>query len=122
MAAVVMYARVASPVTRLQMLAPSLDSSPSPFDRRRTSSPASAGLLETIRRWVSRSNQRTAGIPSLVPCRIPAWLAEVIDGRSGSHWDRTWLPLRIQPAMVLTDPALTRPARIGGGRPLICTL
>ena len=35
-AAVVRYERVASPVTRLQMLAPSLDSRPSPLEMRLT--------------------------------------------------------------------------------------
>ncbi len=87
MAAVVTYARVASPVMRLQMLTPSLDSRPSPFDRRRTISAASSGLLETMSFWRSRSYQRKAGMPSLLPCRIPAWLAEVIDGRMASQRD-----------------------------------
>ena len=91
-APVVTYARVASPVIRLQMLTPSLDSRPSPFDRRRTISAASSGLLETISFWRSRSYQRKAGIPSLVPWRMPAWLAEVIDGRIASQRDSLWLP------------------------------
>jgi hypothetical protein len=70
------------------MLAPSFDSSPSPLDRRRTISPASTGLLETMSFWRSRSNQRKAGMPSFVPCRMPAWLADVIDGSSASQRDR----------------------------------
>ena len=49
-AAVVRYDRVASPVTRLQMLTPSFDSRPSPFDTLRTISAAFAGLLETMSR------------------------------------------------------------------------
>ena len=118
-APVVTYARVASPVIRLQMLAPSFDSRPSPFDRRRTISAASSGLLETISFWRSRSYQRKAGIPSLVPWRMPAWLAEVIDGRIASQRESLWVPSRIQLPIVLTDPARTRLARIGCARPSI---
>ena len=81
------------------MLTPSFDSRPSPFDRRRTISAASSGLLETISFWRSRSYQRKAGMPSLVPCRMPAWLAEVIDGRIASQRDSLWLLSRIQLAM-----------------------
>ena len=58
---------------------------------------ASTGLLETIRCWRSRSYQRNAGIPSLLPCRMPAWLADVIDGRIASQRDSLWLPSRTQP-------------------------
>ena len=121
-AAVVRYERVASPVIRLQMLTPLFESSPSPFERRLTIRAASAGLLETIRCWRSRSYQRNAGIPSLVPWRMPAWLADVIDGRSASHCERVWLPSRIQRDIVLTEPARIRPARIGWARPSIWTI
>ena len=58
-------------------------------------------------------------MPSLLPCRMPAWLAEVIDGRIASHFESWWLPSRIQRAIVLTDPARTRPARIGWASPSI---
>ena len=89
------------------------------MERRRTISAASLGLLETMRCWRSRSYQRNAGIPSFVPWRIPAWLPEVIDGSIASHWESRWLPSRIQPAIVLTEPARTRAARIGWARPSI---
>ncbi len=118
-AAVVRYDRVASPVTRLQMLAPLLESSPSPLETRDTISPASTGLLETISFWRSRSYQRKAGIPSLLPWRIPAWLADVIEGRIASQRDSLWVPSRTQLASVLTDPARIRPARIGWASPSI---
>ena len=95
------------------MLAPLFESRPSPFDRRRTISAASFGLLDTIRCWRSRSYQRNAGIPSLLPCRMPAWLAEVIDGSIASQRDSLWLRSRTQLAIVLTEPARMRPARIG---------
>ena len=118
-AAVVRYDRVASPVIRLQMLAPLLDSRPSPLVMRDTISSASAGLLEAIRCSRSRSYQRNAGMPSLLPWRIPAWLPEVIDGRIASQRDSLWLPSRTRPAIVLTEPARIRPARIGWASPSI---
>ena len=96
MAAVVTYARVASPVTRLQMLTPLFDSRPSPLDTRLTISAASTGLLDTISFWRSRSYQRKAGMPSLLPCRMPAWLADVIDGRMASQRDRRGCRSRTQ--------------------------
>ena len=58
-------------------------------------------------------------MPSLLPWRMPAWLADVIDGRIASHRESLWVPSRIQPPIVLTDPARTRPARIGWARPSI---
>ena len=64
--------REASHDIRLLMLAPPLLRRPSPSDTRRTSSAASAGRFETISRRVAFSYQRNAGIPSLLPCRIPA--------------------------------------------------
>ena len=101
------------------MLTPLFDSRPSPFDTRRTITAASAGRLETIRCWRSRSHQRKAGMPSLLPWRMPAWLAEVIDGRIASQRDSLWLPSRTQSAIVLTDPARIRAAMIGCARPSI---
>ena len=58
-------------------------------------------------------------MPSLLPCRMPAWLAEVIEGRIASQRDSLWLPSRTRPAIVLTEPARIRPARIGWARPSI---
>ncbi len=101
------------------MLAPLFESRPWPFEMRDTMSVASTGLLEAIRCWRSRSYQRNAGIPSLLPCRIPAWLADVIDGRIASQRDSLWLPSRTQLAIVLTEPARIRPARIGWASPSI---
>src|SRR3954470_1147381 len=121
-ALVVRYARVASPFIRLQMLTPRFERSPSPFDSRWTISAASFGLLDTMSFWRSRSYHLKAGMPSFVPCRIPAWLADVIDGRMASQRDSLWLPERIQLPIVLTDPARTRPARIGCARPSIWTI
>src|SRR3954447_4297908 len=118
-AAVVRYDRVASPVRRLQMLAPLFDRRPSPFEMRDAMRVASTGLLDAIRCWRSRSYQRNAGIPSLLPCRIPAWLPDVIDGRIASHLESLWLPSRTQFAIVLTEPARIRPARIGWASPSI---
>ena len=61
-------------------------------------------------------------MPSLLPCRIPAWLADVIDGRIASQRESLWLPSRIQLPITLTEPARTRPARIGCARPSIWTM
>ena len=58
-------------------------------------------------------------MPSLLPCRMPAWLPDVIDGRIASQRDSLWLPSRTQLAIVLTDPARIRAARIGCARPSI---
>ena len=87
------------------MLTPLFESSPSPFDRRRTISAASSGLLETISFARSRSYQRNAGMPSLLPWRIPAWLAEVIEGRIASHRESLWV--------LFADPAAHRVDRAG---------
>jgi hypothetical protein len=43
---------------------------------------------------------------------MPAWLAEVIDGRIGSQSDSRWLRACSQPAIVLTEPPRIRPARL----------
>src|SRR2546430_14256068 len=104
-AAVVTYERVASPVTRLQILTASLDSSPSPFEARWTISAASAGLLETISFLRSRSDHRNARIPSLLPCRIPSWLADVIDGGCASPRDSRWGAVRIPLALLVSEAA-----------------
>ena len=59
-------------------------------------------------------------MPSLLPCRIPAWLADVIDGRIASQRERLVASgSRIQPPIVLTEPARIRAARIGWARPSI---
>ncbi len=39
-------------------------------------------------------------MPSLLPWRMPAWLAGVVEGSSASQWPSLWLPLRIQLAIV----------------------
>src|SRR4029079_15168012 len=101
------------------MLAPLFESSPSPSETRDTVRVASGGLLDAMRCWRSRSYQRNAGIPSLFPWRMPAWLAEAIDGRIASQRDSLWVPLRTQDAIVFTDPARMRAARIGWASPSI---
>ena len=54
------------------MLAPLFDSRPSPFEQAPDDLGGVFGLLETMSFWRSRSYQRKAGIPSLLPCRMPA--------------------------------------------------
>ncbi len=87
------------------MLAPPWASRPSPFEIRRAISAASPGWFETSRRPSSLSHHRNAGMPSFVPWRIPAWLAEVWDGSSTSHRVSRWVPVRIQRDIVGTRPA-----------------
>ena len=77
--------RCASPVKRLPTLLPPCASSPWPLETRRSISVASAGWLETRSRPLAFSYQRKAGMPSLLPCRMPAWLAEVCEGGGHSH-------------------------------------
>src|SRR4026207_92073 len=101
------------------MLAPLLESRPSPLDTRRTISPASTGFLEPISFWRSRSYQRKAGMPSLLPCKMPAWLAEVIEGRMASQRESLCDPSRTHLARLFTEPARIRPARIGWASPSI---
>ena len=58
-------------------------------------------------------------MPSLLPWRIPAWLAEVIEGRIASHRESLCVRLRTHEPIVLTDPARMRAARIGCASPSI---
>src|SRR3972149_2015752 len=121
-AAMVMKLRDASPVTRFPMLTPPRLSSPSPFETRRTISAASCGRFETSRRRVAFSYQRKAGMRSLSPCRMPAWLADVCEGSITSQ-----RPSRIRRARSQRDMTGTRPARTwlrstGWLRPSILTI
>ena len=56
-----------------------------PVECRRSISAQSAGDEQTIIVLVSFSTQRNAGMSSLEPSRIPAWLAPVCEERSVSH-------------------------------------
>ena len=112
--AVVSVRTVASPVTRLPRLTPPSTSRPSPLDVRAAMIAASAGGLAATRDRRSRSYQRKAGMPSLVPWRRPAWLAE--GSSTAGHRlpaESLWLPSRTQSAIVLTDPPRIRAAMIG---------
>src|SRR4051795_8405833 len=86
----------ASPEKTFHRLAPPSVSSPSPEESRRSSSFAVSILLETISLPSGLSYQRNAGIPVLSPRRIPAWLAEVCDERSGSQGRSLCEPSAIQ--------------------------
>ncbi len=77
--------RFASPVKRLPTLLPPPARRPWPSETRASISVASAGWLETRSRPLAFSYQRKAGMPSLLPCRMPAWLADVWDGGGHSH-------------------------------------
>ena len=113
--------RVASPLNRLPTLVPPAARRPRPFEARRSISVASAGRFETSRRPVSFSNQRKAGMLSLFPWRIPAWLAEVCDGGTHSHSTRRYCPERTQLAIRGVIPTRIALRRIGAARPSIWT-
>ena len=75
----------ASPESRLPRLAPPSARSPIPVEWRRSISAQSEGEEQTSMRPFSFSTQRNAGMSSLDPSRMPAWLAPVCDERSVSH-------------------------------------
>ena len=118
--AVVRYDRVASPVmqvadarpvVRQQALAVRDPATRSASRRPGCSRPSGAC-----------DRARTSGRPGCRRCcrgGCPAWLPDVIDGRIASQRDSLWLPSRTQPAIVLTEPARIRPARIGWASPSI---
>ena len=99
-------ARSASPVKMLLMLAPPGLRRPSPLEMRCSMTVASSGWLATRSRRAFFSHQRKLGMPSLLPCRMPAWLAGVVEGSSASQWPSLCVPDRIQ-----LDISGTRPAR-----------
>ena len=84
-------------------------------------SAASCGLFATKTRPLSRSSHRKAGIPSVVPCRMPIWLAGVVAGMLGVHSTRRCEPDRTQRARVGRVPAMTPHCRTGYGTPSSCT-
>src|SRR5690242_19424891 len=86
----------ASPEKTFQRLAPPLASSPWPDANRCSSSRAVAILLDTISFPEGLSYQRKAGMPVLSPSKIPAWLAEVCEERSGSQGRSLCDPSSIQ--------------------------
>ena len=82
----VRIASSASPESRLPRLDAAVAQQADARSRaRRSISAQSAGEEQAITRPVSFSTQRKAGMSSLEPSRIPAWLAPVCEERSGSH-------------------------------------
>ena len=71
-----------------------------PVERRRSISAQSGGAEHVISVPVSFSTQRKAGMSSLDPSRIPAWLAPVCEERSVSH--------SVRPVRVVGQPARHR--------------
>ena len=109
----------ASPDSRLPRLAPPSTSSPLPVARRRSISTQSSGEEHARSRPVSFSTQRNAGMSSLEPSRIPAWLAPVCDERSVSHSASRYPSSAIQPAIVGALPSRMASRRTGSARPSI---
>ena len=104
--AIVRKARLASPEKRLPTLAPPCQQAVAVRD-----APLDLGGVGRVVRdeqpSVSFSYQRKAGMPSLLPCRMPAWLAEVWEGSIAVQPSRRWLPWRTQPLITGTRPART---------------
>ena len=111
----------ASPLNRLLTDTPPSARSPRPSECSASMSTASAGLLATKTRPVARSTQRKAGMPSVVPCRIPIWLAGVVAGSVGVHSMNSWLPPRIHRDRVGRVPPMTPHWSTGKGTPSSCT-
>ena len=104
---IVISARGASPVKRFEIETPSSHSRPRPSLARASITLASAGRLATRTRSASRSYQRKAGTPATVPCRIPSWLAGVVQGSCGVHSRRSYSPEASQRRIVGTAPDWT---------------
>src|SRR5438876_786512 len=81
--------------------------------RRRALSRVSFGWFATMRRCVFLSHQRKPGMPSLLPWRTPAWLAEVCVGKSGSQRSRVMPPEPSHRARLGARPARSCSSRIG---------
>ena len=75
----------ASPEKAFQRPAPPRASSPFPVESASSRVCAVSLFEETSSACRGLSHQRKAGMPSLEPSRMPAWLAEVWDERSGSQ-------------------------------------
>ena len=89
------------------MPAPSSARRPLPSLMRRTISAASSGWLATSSLALAFSYQRKPAMPSLLPCRIPPWLAGVVGGSMAIHGWSVASPLRT------SRPSTgARPARI----------
>src|SRR4051794_29684582 len=114
---IVISERGASPVKMFEIDTPSSASSPRPFVARSSMTRASAGRLATSTRPSSRSYQRNAGTPSTVPCRIPSWLAGVVQGNCGVHSCITCPPVPSHRRMVGTVPDWTAQCSTGNGTP-----
>ena len=108
----------ASPDRRFPRLEPPFLSRPLPAWRRSISS-QSAGAEHVISRPVSFSTHLNAGMSSLEPSRIPAWLAPVCDERSVSHSLSRWVPSLTHRAIVGAFPSRIALRRTGRARPSI---
>ena len=107
----------ASPENRFEMLTPSSASSPRPLPTRASMIAASSGRFATRSRPISRSYQRNAGMPSLLPCSSPAWLTGVVDGTRAVHSVQVWLPERTHRLIVGMLPERISLSSNGAGTP-----
>ena len=100
-------------------LEPPSTSRPMPVARRRSISAQSGGAEHVISVAVSFSTQRKAGMSSLDPSRIPAWLAPVCEDRSVSHSVRRCVSSASQRAMVGALPSRIARRSTGSASPSI---
>lgn len=95
---------------------------PRPLASRRSISAQSPGAEQLIIRPVSFSTQRNAGMPSLEPSRIPAWLAPVWEERSVSHSVRSYPSSASQRARFGALPLRIANWSTGSARPSISSM
>ena len=90
-----------------------------PVAWRRSISAQSGGAEHVISVAVSFSTQRNAGMSSLEPSRIPAWLAPVCEDRSVSHSARRCVSSASQRAMFGALPSRIARRSTGSASPSI---
>ena len=114
---IVIAVRRASPEKRLDTRDAVVGEQSLPVLARASMMAASAGRFATSTRPSSRSYHRNAGMPSMAPCRMPSWLAGVVQGSCGVHSSRPCVPSRSQRLMVGRFPACRAHRRTGIGTP-----
>src|SRR5215213_5051947 len=107
------------PESRLPRLVPPLDSSPAPVVRSCSIAAQSSGLEQLTSRPDALSTHRNAGMSSLFPSRIPAWLAPVCEERSVSHSSSRCVPRATQRAMFGVVPSRIARWSTGSASPSI---
>ena len=90
-----------------------------PVARSRSMRAQSSGAEHAVSMPLSLSTQRNAGMSSLEPSRIPAWLAPVCEERSVSHSVSPCVPSATQRAMCGAFPSRIALRSTGSASPSI---